>query len=62
MPVEGILRLEYPVVLVGEDDQFRGNSHHLGGVECCHSLLVGDTEVHSPMYAEYGRVPLGHHR
>ena len=61
MPEEGVLRLEYPVGLFGEDDEFGRDSHHLGGVEGGHALLGGDTEIHSSVDAEDRGVPVCNH-
>ena len=61
VPKQGILWLEYPVVLFREDDKPARNSHHLGGIECCHTLLVRNAEVHHSVYAEYRGMPFRYH-
>ena len=39
LPVNGVLRLEDPVVLVGEEEHPRGYAEHLGCVEGGHALV-----------------------
>ena len=45
MPVKGILGLQDPVILVGEYNKFGRDTHQLGGIEGCHTLVIRDAEV-----------------
>lgn len=59
VPVEGVLWLENPVVLVGEDDEAGRDAHELGGVVGGHAFIDGDTEVHAAVGDEDRGVPGG---
>jgi len=45
LPHHGVLRLEYPVVLVGIDDHLGGYAAQLGGIEGGHALRGQDAVV-----------------
>ena len=59
VPEQGVLRFEYPVVLVREDDESGRDSHHLCRIVGCHSLVCRDAEIHASMCHEQGSVPCG---
>ena len=60
VPEQRVLRLKYPVTLIREDDKLRRDAHHLCGVECCHTLIIRDAEVHATVDAENRGVPFSY--
>ena len=60
LPQHSVLRLEHPVVLVGEDEQFGRDAAQFGSVEGSHGLVGQDAVVPFAVDAEDGRVPLVH--
>ena len=60
MPEQCVLRLKYPVTLIREDDKLRRDAHHLRGVECCHTLIIRNAEVHATVDAKNRSVPFGY--
>ena len=58
LPKDAVLGLQYPVVLVGEDEEFGGDAAQACGVEGSHALVGIDAIVQFAVYAEDGGVPL----
>ena len=61
MPVEGVLGLQYPVVLVREHYQPGRYAHELCCVVCRHPFVQRDAEVHAAVCHEDRRMPFCNH-
>ncbi len=58
IPLDRVLRLQDPVILVGEDDQARGDVAALERVEHAERLAVGNAEVALAMDDQHRRPPV----
>src|SRR4051812_22499625 len=58
IPLDRVLRLQHPVILVGEDDQARRYVAALQRVECAERLAVGDPEIALAMDQHHRRTPV----
>ena len=57
LPQDAVLGFQYPVVLVGEDEQFGGHASQFRCIECRHALRGEDAEILFAVDAEDRRVP-----
>src|SRR3954471_21454409 len=60
IPLDRVLRLQHPVILVGEDDQPRWYVEALQRVERAQRLAVGDAEIPLAMDQHHRRAPVLH--
>lgn len=58
LPQYAVLRAQYPVVLVGVDEELRGYTTKDSGIEGGHALRCKDTEIFLSVDAEDGCIPL----
>ena len=58
LPQYAVLWLQYPVVLVREDEQLSRNTPEPCGIECSHALVGIDTVVKFSVDAQNRSVPL----
>ena len=58
LPEHAVLRFEYPVVLVGEDEKFGWDAAQTCCVECTEALVGVDAVVHLTVDAEDRCIPL----
>ena len=58
LPEDAVLGFQYPVVLVGEDEQLGLDATHTGGIEGTHALSGIDAVVLLAVDAENGSIPL----
>ena len=57
LPQDAVLGFQYPVVFVGEDEQFGGHASQFRRIECRHALRGEDAEIFFAVDAEDRRVP-----
>ena len=57
LPQHAVLRLQHPVVLIREDEQFGGDASQLSRIGCRHALRGADAEIFFAVDAEDMRVP-----
>ena len=58
LPQNAVLGFQYPVVLIGEDEQFGRNATQTCGIEGTHTLVINNAEVFLAVDAEDGGIPL----